>query len=95
MDLKEKWIEEQLNPSRFIGSVPVNDALMQRLKTIPKLVKTNYDRVPKRTIWMAAASIAVLLCINIASFTSYKKAKTETTSQSEVSDPYFSYLKQL
>lgn len=95
MDQKDKWIEEHLNPNEFIGHVPVSDALMQRLKTIPLTVKTNYDRVPKKLIWMVAASIAVLICINIASFAHYKKSKTETTSQTEVSDPYFSYLTQL
>jgi len=95
MNQKEKWIEDQMNAESFIEHVPPSEELMNRLRAIPSQVKTTYDTVPKKVVWAVAASIAILLFVNVISFSNYKTSNTETTSQNEVSDSYFSYLKQL
>ncbi len=95
MDQKEKWIEEHLNTETFIGKAPVSEDMMMRLKAIPSIAKTTYDSVPKKVVWAVAASIAILICVNIFSLNGYESSSNEGTAQTEYSDSYFSYLKQL
>lgn len=95
MNPKEKWIEERMNADSFIERVAPSEELIGRLKAIPSLVNSTYEKVPKKIVWAVAASIAILICVNLISLNKYDSAVKQNTSSNEVSDSYFSYLKQL
>lgn len=92
MNQKDRNIEETLEMANRIERVTPSDDLINRLKSIPVSVKQGYDTVPKKVIWMAAASIALLICLNFISFNNYQESKSDTTTQTE-EDSYFSYMK--
>ena len=95
MDQKEKWIESTLNVENTVGKIKPSDALLEKLRAIPSRINESTVFIPKKIVWAAAASIAILVCLNLYSTINYKTSK-ETISQNEVlSETYFSYLKQL
>jgi len=94
MSKKESWIEETMDTDKMISRVEPSDALMSRLKAIPAQVKESYDLIPKKVVWAVAASIAILITVNIISLNSYDVSET-TISQGELTETYFSYLQQL
>ena len=95
MDQKEKWIESMLNAESKVEKIQPSDALLAKLRAIPSHINDTSVFIPKKTVWAVAASIAILVCLNIYSSINYKSSK-ETLSQNEVlSETYFSYLKQL
>ena len=95
MDQKEKWIESTLNAESFVDKTQPSDALLAKLRAIPSRINEASVFIPKKKVWAVAASVAVLVCLNIYSTSNYKSSK-ETLSQNEVlSESYFSYLKQL
>ncbi|MDX2362239.1 MAG: hypothetical protein QNK23_15640 [Crocinitomicaceae bacterium] len=93
MNNKDSWIEETLNTDKIVGRVEPSDALMKRLKAIPSHMKESYDLIPKKVVWAVAASIAILICVNIVSYNNYEP--NEAVSQNEPTESYFSYLQQL
>lgn len=97
MNEKQTWIENQLDTEQFVSRVSPSQDLLHRLRAIPGQVKSGYDRIPKRFVWVAAASIAILICVNLFSVSYYQKSKaeSESASASKVHDPFFNYLKQL
>jgi hypothetical protein len=93
MEPKEQWIEETLNSLDGMKQVTASEALKNRLKNIPITISPGIRvMVPKRSIWLAAASIALIIGINIAAIytTQQQTADTET-----VEADYFTYLNQL
>ncbi len=92
MKNQETWISETMDlTDRIQPPVPSAD-LMERLHRIPQVVKQTYDRVPKRTIWLAAASIAALIAFNLFSFLS---SDSNTSNDSEVANTYFNHMNHL
>jgi len=90
----ENKIEQTLNMANHIQPVEPSSELLQRLKSIPSTIKNGYNLIPKRVVWMAAASIALLISLNLVSIRNYNP--TTTTAETETtSDAYFSYLKQI
>ncbi|GAB5419296.1 MAG: hypothetical protein Crog4KO_27250 [Crocinitomicaceae bacterium] len=89
----QKEIEETLKSGDRIVSATASDALMQRLKQIPESVREGYQKVPKKVIWAVAASIALLIALNVYSAHSY--AKEGATQNSESTNSYFDHLKTL
>ncbi|XOV69227.1 MAG: hypothetical protein ACFHU9_08585 [Fluviicola sp.] len=87
----EREIERTIEAGDRISRVPASDALMGRLKQIPQSVRAGYAKVPKKVVWAAAASIALLIVLNILSARDY--AETKSTSQETAS--YFDHLKTL
>lgn len=92
--MNEERINKTLDMAERIQSLTPSDDLMRRLKSIPDNVKQGYNLVPKKVIWAAAASIALLIGINSFSYYKYQKSSSEQTTQSQ-DDAYFSYMKQL
>ena len=88
-----KEIEETLRTGDRINSVPASDALLARLKQIPETVRLGYDKVPKRVVWAVAASIALLIAINVYSARDYNNDNTSQSTES--TGTYFDYLKTL
>ncbi len=89
----QKEIDETLNTGDRIVSATASDALMQRLMQIPASVRAGYDTIPKKVVWAVAASIALLIALNVYSANSY--TKNESTQHSESTSSYFDHLKTL
>ena len=89
---KEFWIEQTLNSSTELKSVPLPENLIKKLESIPASMDVFNKRIPLKAVWLAAASIALLIAVNITTFnTSQKNESKENTVYNE----YFSYLNQL
>lgn len=93
MSRSENWIAETLGMADRIQRMEPDENLMSRLKNIPQQASALYDTVPKKVMWGVAASLALLLFLNIFSYRNYSD-KTQTNTI-ETTDSYFSYLKQL
>jgi|APGre2960657404_1045060.scaffolds.fasta_scaffold308109_2 hypothetical protein len=89
---KEFWIEQTLNSSKELKSVPISESLRKRLEAIPQTIEIFDKRIPMKAIWLAAASIALLITVNIATFNKTQKVENQ---ESTVYNEYFSYLDQL
>lgn len=89
---KEFWIEQTLNSSKELKSVPISENLRKRLEAIPKSIEIFDKRIPMKAIWLAAASIALLITVNIATFNKTQKSERQ---ENTVYNEYFSYLDQL
>ena len=95
MNDKENWIEETLNGEGIVGRAVPSDALMHRLKAIPGNVKSTIDIVPKKVVWAVAASIAILVCVNVIAMNSYEPNSETNVSQTGLDEDHFSYLKRI
>ena len=93
MNQEHPNVKETLSMSDRIQKVAPSEDLMAKLRAIPSNVKQTYDKVPKKVVWAVAASIAVLVFLNVFSLREYNEKKSvQETNQTEA---YFSYLKQL
>ncbi|MCH2224252.1 MAG: hypothetical protein MK066_05730 [Crocinitomicaceae bacterium] len=64
---KEDWISDKLSVSNSITRTIPSDDFLDRLKAIPENMP-NIEKVRKPVIWAAAASITILLALNIFSY---------------------------
>lgn len=85
-------IEKTMNIISDIGRVEPSSELLTRLNNIPQNVRAAYDLVPKKVVWSVAASIIVLVVLNVFSMREYKETKNATEQNTS---NYFDYLKQL
>ncbi|ASS50310.1 MAG: hypothetical protein A3D31_12140 [Candidatus Fluviicola riflensis] len=93
MEPKEQWIEETLNSLNGLKQVTASGALKNRLKSIPINISPGIRvMVPKRSVWLAAASIVLIIGINI---TAIYATQQQTTDTETVEADYFTYLNQL
>lgn len=93
MNQGENKTEDTMRMGDHVQRVSPSNDLMDRLRSIPGQVKAGYDKVPKKVIWMAAASIALLICLNFLSLNEYKQSQSEPTTTESIDDSYFSYMK--
>jgi hypothetical protein len=89
---KEFWIKETIDSSKELRSVPISENLRKRLEAIPKSIEIFDKRIPMKAVWLAAASIALLITVNITTFNKTQKVENEHAT---VYNDYFSYLDQL
>lgn len=73
---KEQWIENILNSTS--GSTPVSPDENLFLKIQQKIRRQ--DTVSAKTVWLVAASIAVLVILNISIINSKSKTTKESTT---------------
>jgi hypothetical protein len=93
MEPKEQWIEETLNSLDGMKHVTASEALKNRLKSIPITISPGIRvMVPKQSIWLAAASIALIIGINIVAIYTTQQ---QTADAETVEADYFTYLNQL
>ncbi len=92
MKEEQQWIEDIVSVSERIKTPEIPVDVLQRIKQIPSAIKSKLDVVPRRTIWLVAASIAALVALNI-----YVSSTTNSSSDADSSfgEEYFSHLKQL
>jgi hypothetical protein len=95
MSQRDNWIENVIKADSAVGKIQPSAELIDRLKAIPSTVKESYDLVPRKVVWAVAASVAILICVNLVSFKNYDSSAKENLSQTEVSESYFSYLEQI
>lgn len=88
----ENKIEKTLESASRIESTTPSDILMQRLRQIPSEVRQGYEAIPVKYIWMAVASIALLIALNIVSAQSYASSQQENSEAAQETN-YFSHLK--
>ena len=89
---KKDLIEKTMNVTEKIQHVEPSSQLMERLRAIPDRVIEVYDRVPRKVIWSAVASIIILIAINMYSARKYSNSQAESYATGE---GYFDYLKHI
>ena len=92
MNKEQHWIDDIESVSERIKTPTIPAHLLERIQAIPTTIRMTVDRVPKRTIWLVAASIAALIAVNIYASNS---SKTTESTETSFSDSYFSHLNQL
>lgn len=88
----DQEIEKTLLTAERIDYVLPSEQLMARLKQIPTNIQKGYGTVPKRIVWAVAASIALLIAMNVLSLKNYS---TEKQTSENTSNSYFDYLNTL
>lgn len=88
---KEQWIEETMNSLDGLRFTRASDALKERLFVLAEEVKTIRPLVTRRTLWMTAASIALIVAVNVSTVIS---AQRKSAQSEEVDSSYFSYMNQ-
>ena len=91
MNEKEQWIEKSLDVDTYINSAIPSEDFVNRLKSIPNSIKANYTLVPKKYVWAAAASITLLICLNVFSAKNYS-LQSETVSVTDTINSDFNFL---
>lgn len=87
---KEQWIEETFNSLNELNRTPLSDRLKQRLEAIPTMDNVlGTKTIPLKAVWLVAASIAVLITLNI---TVFQKVSASDKQESSIYSDYFSYL---
>ena len=89
----EQRVNETMESLNRLQLVEVPDRLKRRLADIPKEIIILEQRVPMKAIWMAAASLFLLIAMNIGSVRHYKNAQQQ--NDSSIYSEYFSYLDEL
>lgn len=84
-------IERAFSVGDRVANVTASDELKQRLMRIPTSVKEGYNKIPMKFVWAAAASIALLIALNVLSARNYSKESASSQSTSS----YFNHLKTL
>jgi hypothetical protein len=89
---KDNWMNATLESAEGLRPVALSEQLKSRLKNIPSEITVFEKTIPLSALWLAVASIALLITVNVMTVRSMKKRKNqqETTIYSD----YFSYLDQ-
>lgn len=89
---KDNWIHATLESTEGLRPLGVSEQLKSRLKSIPSEITVFDKTIPLSAVWLAAASIALLITVNVVAVKTVKKSnkQQDTTIYSD----YFSYLEQ-
>ncbi len=89
---KDNWVNARLESTEGLRPLGVSEQLKSRLKSIPSEITVFDKTIPLSAVWLAAASIVLLITVYVVAVRTVKKSKTqqETTIYSD----YFSYLEQ-
>jgi hypothetical protein len=90
---REQWIEETLSSADQAPKLALSDELRNRLISIPNEVKVFNNVIPFRAVISVAASLLLLIAINIATVKQYKNE--QTVKDDSIYSDYFSYLNEL
>jgi len=92
MNNKEEWVERTIEVDAYINSAIPSEAFVKRLKSIPNSIKASYTLVSKRYVWAAAASIALLICLNVFSAKNYLSQNETASALTETINSDFNFL---
>lgn len=89
---KDNWMNATLESTERLRPVALSEQLKSRLKNIPSEITVFEKTIPLSAVWLAAASIVLLITVNVVAVKTIKKTKKqqETTIYSD----YFSYIEQ-
>lgn len=90
---KEIWIEQTLSSVDGIRQSVPSKKLMERLTKIPFESAVLNNTIPMKAIWLAAASILLLISVNI--LTIQKTKQSAKSDDSSIYNSYFSYLDEI
>ncbi|MFT5858317.1 MAG: hypothetical protein ACI865_000403 [Flavobacteriaceae bacterium] len=88
---EENWIEDITDVSGRIQKAEIPSDLLHKLKAIPFTIQSKIDVIPMRTVLLAAASVAVLIAINVLLFAGDQSG----SSNDEFINTYFTYTKHI
>lgn len=89
---KEEWVNKTMDSADTLNRQPLPEELKQRLFSIPNEITLLNKTIPMSAVWLAAASIALLIAINVATV---KRVRTSVQQDNTIYTEYFSYLEQL
>lgn len=89
---KEEWVNKMMDSADTLNRQPVSEELKQRLFSIPSEITLLNRTIPMSAVWLAAASIALLIAINVATV---KRMRSSAQPHNTIYTEYFSYLEQL
>lgn len=92
MNEEQHWINEIEAVASRMKTPSIPTHVLERIHAIPSTLRMSIDTVPARTIWLAAASIAALIAINIYFVTN---SETSNSQENTIGETYFSHVKQL
>ncbi len=85
---KEKWMTEVLNANEELKELPLSKHLLTQLYNIPRLITKN-DNIEWKTLLYVAASVLIILGINLFSWFSNQLVQFESSTDAT---QYFNYL---
>jgi hypothetical protein len=82
METKENWIENIFNSTQGIAQVSPSDDLFSKIQQ--RILRN--EKVAPRTVWLVAASIIILVLLNITAIKSkvYSQEENQTTYLSSI-----------
>jgi hypothetical protein len=93
MQTKEQFIEQVMSSTDGMSRATANPLLTDK---IMEQVQGNKRRtvplIPRSAIWLAAASLLLLVGVNVAVCLQAQTVKSNTNTTNPVADEYFSYL---
>jgi len=89
---KDNWINATLESTEGLRPVALSEQLKSRLKNIPSEITVFEKTIPLSAVWLAAASIALLITVNVMAVKTVKKTKKQ--QETTIYTDYFSYLEQ-
>lgn len=90
MKTKENWIESTLNSLDTIQPVSISFDLKEKIKN--SIYKSAESKVSSTQIWLVAASVILLLSINLVTMNYYSKDLNKTISTEEKNIVYQEYF---
>ncbi|MFP9098451.1 hypothetical protein ACLI09_05295 [Flavobacterium sp. RHBU_24] len=82
---KDKWIEDVLNSTQNMGRVTPRESLLEAIEH-----KARAEKKDAKTVWMVAASVAVLLAVNVAVIGYYSQNYDIQTVTEDKDNPFIS-----
>ncbi len=89
---KDNWMNATLESTEGLRPVALSEQLKSRLKNIPSEITVFEKTIPLSAVWLAAASIALLISVNVMAVRTIKKTKKQ--QDTTIYSDYFSYLEQ-
>ena len=96
MNQKENWIQETLNSINNINRAEANEELYDNI--VQRLQKRETKGIPLQSnlVWRVAASITILIGLNVFTLLSqHSKNESKTGESNTFATEYFSYINQI
>ncbi len=85
---KKEWIEEVLNSTQKMQRAEAPAGLWQKMQEKLQTETKTIALVPKKTIWLAAASIGLLAVLNWAALRNYGQDEINTSPVESIIEQY-------
>lgn len=92
MNEEQNWITNIETVASRIARPSIPAHVLERIHGIPASLQRGMDKVSRRTIWLAAASIALLIAVNLYFVAN---ANQTTASEDSLGETYFPHINQV